>query len=92
MIALHRLPLFTIMTGVSLAIGLLVPTMVEFGENPTARSRHGEMEFAALLSVLIALIIAVILWFWNRSDQAPHLTRRLILSQQIEFSLGSSTS
>jgi hypothetical protein len=56
------------MTGLSLAIGLMIPTVFEWGEKQAARSRHPELEFAALCSVLVSLVIATFLWFWNRPD------------------------
>lgn len=63
-----RLPFFTIITGLSLAIGLLIPTVFEFGEKRAARSRHPEMEFVAFLTLLVTLVITVIVWFWKRPE------------------------
>lgn len=48
---LRRLPVFTLLTGISLAIGLVIPTVFEWGEKRAARSRHPEMETAAFLAI-----------------------------------------
>ncbi len=70
-IRLRRLPLFTILTGASLTIGLLVPTVFEWTKQESARSRHPEMEFAALVAMLTSLSIAVVIWIRNRPDTCP---------------------
>lgn len=50
----------------SLAIGLIIPTVVECGQKQAARSRNPELEFVALISVLISLSVAIALWFLNK--------------------------
>lgn len=58
--------MFTLLTGLSLAVGLMIPTIFEWGQEQMAGSRHPELEFVAFLSVFVSLVIATAFWFVNK--------------------------
>lgn len=80
---LNRLPTFPIFSGLSLAFGLLVPTIFELGEKPAARSRHLEMECASISALFLTLLITTLCWYRcqpsesEHSDSSPHDVRRV---------------
>lgn len=61
-----RFPLFTLFAGISLAFGLLVPTIFELGENPASRSSHPKFERAALIVFITTMVLSTLIW-WIRS-------------------------
>lgn len=86
---IQRLPIFTILTGISLAIGLIIPTIFEWTEKEATRRRHPELELAALTSVLISMLIAIIVWFGNRPDarQASGEELKIESATRIQFGI-----
>ena len=63
---LNRLPVFPLFAGIALSIGLLVPSIFEWGEKPAARSRHPEMERAAFIVFAVTLVVAAICWYLSK--------------------------
>jgi hypothetical protein len=70
--AFRRIPLFTLVAGISMTIGFLVPVVFEFTEQPAARSRHPSMEWAAILTVALTCVACVLVaWLSKRPEQPP---------------------
>lgn len=62
--ALGRVPLFTLVAGIGLTVGFLVPVAYELMEKPWNRTRLVGLERAAMLSVVVACGLGV-LEFWH---------------------------
>jgi hypothetical protein len=61
---LQRFPWRLFSTGLSLAVGILVPSIFELGARPAARSRHYSMEHAAIAVIVVTVIgCALRMWF-----------------------------
>jgi hypothetical protein len=76
----RRLPLFTMVAGISLAVGFAVPVVFEWGEKPAARSRYPALEMAAIsLLVVTPAVCALIAWL-RKPVEAPQ-------KQKLQFSL-----
>jgi hypothetical protein len=84
---LNRIPLFTLMAGFSLAIGLLVPTIFEWSESPAARSRHPEMERAALMAIVVALLFAGPFWLLKNPERETEEALKLVRDKPVQFGI-----
>ena len=82
---IDRWPLFPIVAGIALSWGLMVPTIFEWSEKPAARSRHPEMQGAAVIVLVIAAASTFIVWRFNR--RRPTATVDAPASRRIQFSL-----
>jgi len=67
---IKRLPLFTLLAGISLAIGFAVPVVYEWTQKPPARSRLPAMEQAALVALLLTVVVCPLV-AWLRKPQEP---------------------
>jgi hypothetical protein len=77
-----RLPLLTLLSGLGLAIGFLVPVIYEWMDEPGSRSRLPAMERGAIAAlVLTAAICALVAWLSKlQNDQEPAPRRKLQFS------------
>jgi hypothetical protein len=66
-----RIPLFTLVAGIGLAIGFLVPVAFEVAEEPWNRTRLISMERAAIVTVALSSVLCVCLaWLGKKSPPA----------------------
>ncbi len=69
---MKRVPLLTLLAGISLAIGFAVPVVFEWTQKPAARSRIPSMERAALAAVVLTAIAGTLAASWSKpADQPP---------------------
>jgi hypothetical protein len=62
--AVSRIPLFTLVAGIGLTIGFLVPVAYEFAEEPWNRTRLTSLELAAMVTIVLTCVLCVFLaWF-----------------------------
>jgi hypothetical protein len=71
----NRIPLFTLVAGIGLAIGFLVPVAFEVAEEPWNRTRLISMELAAIVTVVISSVLCVCL-AWLGKERPPAAERR----------------
>lgn len=79
---LSRIPLFTLVAGVGLTIGFLVPVAFEFAEEPWNRTRLVSMERAAILTAVLSSALCVCLIYLGKqkppaAERRPKLQLRL---------------
>jgi hypothetical protein len=66
------LPWLPLLTGISLATGLVVPSIYEWGQKPAARTRHAGMERAALaVLVVTGVVCLLVMWLRGTPDSPP---------------------
>jgi hypothetical protein len=70
----NRIPLFTLVAGIGLAIGFLVPVAYEVTEEPWNRTRLVSMERAAMVTVALSSVLCVCLACLGK--QKPSATER----------------
>ncbi len=72
---LSRLPLYSLLIGISLAIGFAVPVIYEWTQKPPARSRIPSMERAAigvlLLTALAVVASAILVKLMQPAEEPP---------------------
>jgi hypothetical protein len=80
--SVNRIPLFTLVAGIGLTIGFLVPVAFEFTEEPWNRTRLVSMERAAIVTVVLCGAICVCLVCLGKekplaAEQRPKVQLRL---------------
>jgi hypothetical protein len=74
---LARLPLLTLLAGISLAIGFFVPVFYEWTREPPSRSRLPALERASLASLLLTFVAwALVAWLSKPADEPQAAPRR----------------
>ena len=82
---LRRIPLFPLCTGISLFVGLIIPSIFEFTEKPAARSRHYGLEKLAVATLLVTFIAClVIMWLRSNPSSKPIVTAN---ERKLQFGL-----
>ncbi len=68
----RRLPLLPLFTGISLAIGFIIPSIFELTQKPASRSRHYVMEQAAVAVLGIAILAcSFAMWLSRNPTKQP---------------------
>lgn len=81
----RRLPLFPLFSGISLAIGLVIPSVFEWTQKPASRSRHVTLEHAAA-AVLVITMFACSFVMWRRRNATGQAAVRSE-SRKLQFGL-----
>jgi hypothetical protein len=63
---IEKLPWKLFLTGLSLAVGLAVPSIYELGQKPAARSRHYGMEHATIIVLMATMIVCMLSLLFRR--------------------------
>jgi hypothetical protein len=82
-----RFPAFPVFAGISLVSGLLVPTLFEWSEEPAARTRHTQMERAALMVFLVTMVVIILSWYRYNPSTSDRQVALDAGSQKFQFGL-----
>src|SRR5688572_5192782 len=66
-----RLPTLPLLAGISLAIGLFVPSVFEMAQEPASRHRHDQLELAAVIVLAATTLVCTAVSLLRKRQAEP---------------------